>query len=599
MNMNNNIRNFCIIAHIDHGKSTLADRFLELASAVERRKTQEQAMDSMELERERGITIKAKTVRLTYKYEGVDYILNLIDTPGHVDFTYEVAKSLKACEGAILLVDASQGVEAQTVANFYLALDANLHIIPILNKIDLPGSNVERVCGQLVDIFGFKTSEISSVSAKDGTGIDTVIERVIKEIPAPQGSIDKPLKAILFDSLYDSYKGVILFVRVFDGEIKVGDKILMMHQKQEYKVDEVGVFLPQLTPQKKLTCGEVGYICCGIKNPSDIDLGDTITRPENPTSEPFEGYKKLTPMVFSGIFPTLPKDYPALRNAIEKLRLTDPSFTFEPDNLGMLGYGFRCGFLGLLHMEVVQERLEREYGLDLVLTSPNVMYKVKKTNGDEIKVESPHQLPEPSQIEAAYEPFVKATVVTPVDSMDAICEMAKGRRGTFVKMEYLGRDRLSITFELPLGEIVVDFYDRIKSLSKGYASLDYEFIEYRVTQVVKLDLLLNKEPVEAFSILVHKSKSETKARAICEKLKNIIPRQMYQVSIQVADGARIIAAERVSSVGKNVTAKCYGGDISRKRKLWEKQKEGKKKMKQFGTVEVPQGAFIEVLREGE
>ncbi len=592
------IRNFCIIAHIDHGKSTLADRFLELASAVERRHHRDQLMDSMELEQERGITIKAKAVRLNYNYEGQDYILNLIDTPGHVDFTYEVTKSLKACDGAILLVDASQGVEAQTVANFYLAMDAGLHIIPVLNKIDLPGANVERVKEQLTEIFGFKDNEISWVSAKDGTNIEGVIARVIKEVPPPQGDAAAlQLKAILFDSLYDVYKGVILFVRVFDGTITVGDKILLVHQQKTYRVEEVGVFLPEPHTRNSLSAGEVGYICCSIKNTQEVDLGDTITSPENPTTQPFEGYKKLTPMVFSGVFPTDAADYPTLRAAIEKLRLTDPSFTYEPDRLGTLGYGFRCGFLGLLHMEIVQERLEREYDLDLILTSPNVMYRLKKTDGSEITVESPHQLPDPSQIDEVFEPFVKATVVTPVDSMDSICELAKGRRGTFVKMDYLGKDRLSILFELPLGEIIVDFYDKIKSLSKGYASFDYEFIGYRATEIVKLDLLLNKKPVEAFSLLVHKSRAESRARYIAEKLKELIPRQMYQVSIQVADGARIIASERIGSLGKNVTAKCYGGDISRKRKLWEKQREGKKKMKQFGEVEIPQGVFIEVLKE--
>ena len=598
MNVNpKNIRNFCIIAHIDHGKSTLADRFLELASVVERRHHRDQLLDSMELEQERGITIKAKAVRLNYKYKGEDYILNLIDTPGHVDFTYEVAKSLKGCDGAILLVDASQGVEAQTVANFYLALEANLRIIPVLNKIDLPGANVERVCGQLVDAFGFKTDEISWVSAKDGTNIDAVIERVIKEILPPSGDSAKTLKAILFDSVYDFYRGVILFVRVFDGTIKLGDKILLMHQSKTYKVEEVGVFLPEPKKCDLLTAGEVGYICCSIKNPSEIHLGDTITSADDPVPEAFEGYKKLTPMVFSGIFPTVPGDYPSLRAAIEKLRLSDPSFTYEPDSLGALGYGFRCGFLGLLHMEIIQERLEREYDLDLILTSPNVMYRVKKTDGTEITVESPHKLPDPSQIAQSFEPYVKATVVTPVDAMDSICELAKSRRGTFIKMEYLGKDRLSIVFELPLGEIVVDFYDKIKSISKGYASFDYEFIGYRDTEIVKLDLLLNKKEVEAFSLLVHKSKAEVKARYIVERLKDLIPRQMYQVSIQITIGAKIIAAERIGSMGKNVTAKCYGGDISRKRKLWEKQKEGKKKMKQFGEIDIPQGTFIEVLKE--
>ena len=596
MSKKENIRNFCIIAHIDHGKSTLADRFLELTGAVEKRKLHQQMLDSMELEQERGITIKAKAVRLSYKHEGKDYILNLIDTPGHVDFTYEVAKSLKGCEGVILLVDASQGVEAQTVANFHLALDSDLNVIPVLNKIDLPSADVDRVKYQMYEIFGFRDDEVSAVSAKDGTGAKEILDRVVKEVEPPEGNEKAPLKAVLFDSLYDPYRGVILFVRVFDGAISTADQILLMHQNKTYKVDEVGVFLPEAKKRGKLNCGEVGYICCGIKNPQEIDVGDTITSPINPTSEPFEGYIKMVPMVFSGIFPTNPQQYPMLREAMEKLRLSDASLVYEPDRLGALGYGFRCGFLGLLHMEIVQERLEREYNLDLILTAPNVKYKVKKKDGEEIEVESPHQLPEESEVDEVNEPYVKATVVTPVEGMDPICELAKSRRGTFVKMDYLGKDRLAVVFELPLGEIVVDFYDKIKSLTKGYASFEYEFIGYRKTQIVKLDLLLNKKPIEAFSLLVHKDNADIKARAVVEKFKEVIPRQQYEVSIQIAVGARVIAAERVSALKKNVTAKCYGGDITRKRKLWEKQKKGKKKMKQMGTVSLPQDGFLEVLR---
>ncbi len=556
----------------------------------------QQMLDSMELEQERGITIKAKAVRLSYKHEGKDYILNLIDTPGHVDFTYEVAKSLKGCEGVILLVDASQGVEAQTVANFHLALDSNLNVIPVLNKIDLPSADVDRVKDQMHEIFGFREDEVSSVSAKDGTGAKEILDRVVKEVESPEGNDKAPLKAVLFDSLYDPYRGVILFVRVFDGAISASDQILLMHQNKTYKVDEVGVFLPEAKKRGKLNCGEVGYICCGIKNPQEIDVGDTITSPSNPTAEPFEGYIKMVPMVFSGIFPTNPQQYPMLREAMEKLRLSDASLVYEPDRLGALGYGFRCGFLGLLHMEIVQERLEREYNLDLILTAPNVKYKVKKKDGEDLEVESPHQLPDDSEIEEVNEPYVKATVVTPVEGMDPICELAKSRRGTFVKMDYLGKDRLAVVFELPLGEIVVDFYDKIKSLTKGYASFEYEFIGYRKTQIVKLDLLLNKKPIEAFSLLVHKDNADIKARAVVEKFKEVIPRQQYEVSIQIAVGARVIAAERVSALKKNVTAKCYGGDITRKRKLWEKQKKGKKKMKQMGTVSLPQDAFLEVLR---
>jgi GTP-binding protein LepA len=597
MDIKNNLRNFCIIAHIDHGKSTLADRFLEMAGVIDRKRLgQEQLMDSMELERERGITIKAKAVRLKFNFEGQEYILNLIDTPGHVDFTYEVAKSLKACEGAILLVDASQGVEAQTVANFYLAFEANLKIIPVVNKIDLPGADIERTTGQLCDIFGFKKEEITLVSAKDGRGVAEVLKRIIIEVPAPQTESQAPLRAILFDSLYDPYRGVILFLRVFDGIIRCKDKILMMHRKSVYEIEEVGVFLPQAQKKDFLGAGEVGYICCGIKKPQDVDMGDTITSPSQPTAKPFEGYKKIPPMVFCGIFPSDPNDYPLLRDAIEKLRLSDPSFVYEPDNLGTLGHGFRCGFLGLLHMEVVQERLEREYDLNLVLTSPSVMYRVTKKNGEILNVESPHKLPDSTAIELVEEPYVKATIVTPIDGMDALCELSKSRRGEFTKMDYLGKDRLSLAFIMPLAEVVVDFYDKIKSLTKGYASLDYEFIGYRKTEVIKVDILFNKKVVEAFSILVFKEKAESRARAVVEKFKELIPRQMYEISVQAAVGAKIIAAERISALRKNVTAKCYGGDITRKRKLWEKQKEGKKKMKQVGNIDVPKEAFIEVLK---
>ncbi|MBD3245433.1 MAG: elongation factor 4 [Candidatus Omnitrophica bacterium] len=590
------IRNFCIIAHIDHGKSTVADRFLQMTQSVDERKFREQMLDSMELEQERGITIKAKAVRLEYEYQGEEYILNLIDTPGHVDFTYEVAKSLKACEGVILLVDASQGVEAQTVVNFYLALEADLRMIPVLNKIDLPNADVKRTTEQLCEIFGFRENEISAVSAKDGTGIPQILQRIVEEIPSPSGKDSLPLKAVLFDSVYDPYKGVILFLRVFDGKISVGDPILFMHQQKTYRVEEVGIFLPHIEKTDTLASGEVGYICCHIKNPEEIDMGDTVTNPDNPTADPFEGYKKISPMVFCGIFPSSPKDYPPLRKAIEKLRLSDPSFVYEPDNIGSLGYGFRCGFLGLLHMEIVQERLEREHDLDLILTSPNVMYKAKLKNGEMEKVESPHQLPDESSIEEMFEPYVTATIVTPLDSMDPICELSKARRGEFVKMDYLGKDRLSIVFELPLSEVIVDFYDIVKSATKGYASFDYEFIGYRSTKIVKIDVYFNRKKMDAFSLLVHREKAETKARAVVDKLKELIPRQMYEVGIQAGIGSKIIASAKVSALKKNVTAKCYGGDITRKRKLWEKQKKGKKKMKQMGNVSVPQEAFLEVLK---
>lgn len=591
------IRNFCIIAHIDHGKSTLADRFLEMASAVPDRKKREQMMDSMELEQERGITIKAKAVRLSLSCQGKDYILNLIDTPGHVDFSYEVAKSLKGAEGAILLVDASQGIEAQTVANFHLALDNDLRIIPVLNKIDLPGADIERSSDQLLDVFGFKKEEISLVSAKDGKGVEELLKRVIEEIPPPGGDLDKPLKAVLFDSTYDSYKGVILFLRIFDGKVAIGDNILLMHQNKTYRVEEVGVFLPEAQKRESLCCGEVGYICCNIKDPQDIDVGDTITSASFPTEKALEEYKKMPLMVFCGIFPSSPKDYPALRGAIEKLKLSDPSFIYEPDNLGTLGYGFRCGFLGLLHMEIVQERLEREYNLDLVLTSPNVKYLLKRNGEKKAEyIEIPHQFPDPSCIEEVSEPFIRATIVTPVEGMDSICDLAKSKRGEFVKMDYLGKDRLAIIFDLPLGEIIIDFYDNIKSLTKGYASFDYEFTGYRKTEITKIDILFNQKKAEAFSLLVHKERSEAKARTVVEKLKKLIPRQMYDVKIQAVIGSRVIASEKVSALKKNVTAKCYGGDITRKRKLWEKQKKGKKKMKQLGNITIPQNAFIEVLK---
>ena len=597
MDIKEKIRNFCIIAHIDHGKSTLADRFLEMAGAMTSRKKQEQMMDSMELEQERGITIKAKAVRLNISSQGEDYILNLIDTPGHVDFSYEVAKSLKGAEGAILLVDASQGIEAQTVANFHLALDDDLIIIPVLNKIDLPGADIERSSKQLLDVFGFKREEISLISAKDGKGVKELLKRVIEEISAPRGDISKSLKAVLFDSSYDSYKGVILFLRIFDGKVSLGDEILLMHQNKRYRVEEVGVFVPEPQKRESLCCGEVGYICCNIKDPQDIDVGDTITSASSPVSEAFEGYKKMSPMVFCGIFPSSPKDYPALRTAIEKLKLSDPSFIYEPDNLGTLGYGFRCGFLGLLHMEIVQERLEREHNLDLVLTSPNVKYLLKKTGDEKAEyIEVPHQFPELSLIEEVSEPFVKATIVTPVEGMDSICDLAKSKRGEFVKLDYLGTDRLALIFNLPLAEIVIDFYDNIKSLTKGYASFDYEFTGYKKTEITKIDILFNQKKAEAFSILVHKDKAEAKARTVVEKLKILIPRQMYEVKIQAAIGAKIIASEKVTALKKNVTAKCYGGDITRKRKLWEKQKKGKKKMKQFGNINIPPNAFLEVLK---
>ncbi len=592
----NLIRNFCIIAHIDHGKSTLADRFLEECGAVDERTMRSQILDRMELERERGITIKAKAVSINYTLKEKTYILNLIDTPGHVDFTYEVAKSLKASDGAILLVDASQGVEAQTVANFYLALENNLKILPVVNKIDLPNADIERTVNQLIDIFGFKREEVSLISAKEGKGVKKVIERIIKEIPPPSGDIERPFKAILFDTSFDPYRGIILFVRIFDGKISSGDEVLFMNTKKKYKIEELGIFVLSSQKKKELVCGEVGYIFCNIKNPQEIDIGDTLTSFLNPASSPFSGYKSIPPMVFCGIFPISPREYDLLREAIEKMKLSDPSFIYELDSLGSLGYGFRCGFLGLLHMEVVQERLEREYNLDLILTSPTVLYKVMKKNRVVIDVGSPHQFPDSTQIEEVMEPFVKATIISPLEYMEPICEISKARRGKFVKMDYLGKDRLCIVFELPLAEVIVDFYDKLKSISRGYASLDYEFIGYKKAEIIKIDILFNKKKIEAFSFLVNKEKSNYKAKAIVEKLKEVIPRQMFEVNIQAAYGSKIIASSRIPPLRKNVTAKCYGGDITRKRKLWERQKKGKKKMKQLGNIQIPHQAFLEVFK---
>jgi GTP-binding protein LepA len=589
-------RNFCIIAHIDHGKSTLADRFLEIAGTV-KGKISQQMLDSMELERERGITIKAKAVRLVYSSGGDSYILNLIDTPGHVDFSYEVAKSLKGCEGAILLVDAAQGVEAQTVANFHLALEGNLKIIPVLNKIDLPGADLEKGYRQLFDIFGFKKEEVLAVSAKEGVGVKKLLDRLIEEIPPPSGDPEKPTRAVLFDSAYDLYRGVVLFLRIFDGKIKQGDRILLMHQKKEYRVEEIGIFSPQPVKKESLDYGQVGYICCNIKNPNEVDVGDTVTLSANPASSPFESYQKMSPMVFAGIFPSSSQDYISLREAIEKLNLSDSSFSYEPDSLGGLGHGFRCGFLGLLHMDIVQERLEREYNLDLIVTSPNVKYKIKQKGSRKTKeIESAHQFPDLQEIDHVYEPFVTATIMVPVDFIDSVCDLAKSRRGNFKKMDYLGKDRLNIIFDIPLSEIVIDFYDKIKSVTRGYGSFDYEFTGYKETDIVQLDILFNQKKINAFSLLVHRTKAESKGRAVVEKLKELIPRQMYEVKVQAAIGSKIIASAKVRAMKKNVTAKCYGGDVSRKRKLWEKQKKGKKKMKQLGNVSVPRGAFLEVLK---
>ncbi|HEC69501.1 MAG TPA: elongation factor 4 [Candidatus Omnitrophica bacterium] len=592
----NLIRNFCIIAHIDHGKSTLADRILEITQAINNKEFKEQVLDSMELERERGITIKAKAVRLNFPFEGKTYILNLVDTPGHVDFSYEVAKSLGAVETAVLLVDATQGVEAQTVANYYLATEKNLKIIPAINKIDLAQAQIERTKSQLKEAFGFAEEEISLISAKDGRGVSQLLERIIKEAPLPQGEINQPLRAFLFDSQYDPFKGVLLFVRILEGEISKRKKIKLLSKGTIYEIEELGIFKPHIEKREILTAGEIGVISCNIKDPSQINIPDYITDPLNPTSQNIPKYKRLTPMVFCGIFPNSPKDYSNLRASLEKLRLSDPSFTYEPDNSEVLGPGFRGGFLGLLHMEIIHQRIEREYNLDVILTSPNVRYQIVTKKEETIFIENPQKFPSPSQIKEVREPFIEAKILSPLEYMQAICELAKSKRGIFKKMDYLGGDRLNIIFELPFQEVVIDFYDNIKSITKGYGSLDYEFIGYRKSEIVKVDILFNRNPSGVFSLLVHKDKAERISRKVLQKLKELIPRHVFEINIQAAIGSKIIASEKIPALKKDVTSKCYGGDITRKRKLWEKQKEGKKKLKTLGRVQIPSEAFLEILK---
>ncbi len=591
----NNIRNFSIIAHIDHGKSTLADRILEITGALSQREMSKQVLDSMDLEQERGITIKAHAVRLNYTAsDGKDYILNLIDTPGHVDFSYEVSRSLASCEGALLIVDASQGVEAQTLANTYLALDHNLEIIPIINKIDLPSAEPERVKAQIEEAVGIDCSDVIFTSAKEGTGVHDVLEAIVRKVPPPAGSKDRPLKALIFDSWFDNYQGVIVLVRLFDGEVKKGSKILLMAAQKTYEVLEVGVFTPHKKTVDSLEAGDVGYIIASIRSVSDTKVGDTITDMENQTSEPCPGYKDIKPMVFSGLYPTETNQYAELKDALEKLRLNDASFSFEPETSSALGFGFRCGFLGLLHMEIIKERLEREFQLELVNTAPTVIYKVIKSHDEIVYIDSPAKLPQ--QYESMEEPFVKVVIFVPQKYIGSMLELCQERRGVQKDFNYIGKDRIIVTYEMPLNEILWDFYDKLKSLSSGYASMDYEFIGYRASQLIKLDLLLNGEPVDALSIIVHRGNSNSKGRQIAEKLRELIPRQMFEVVIQAAIGSKIIARETIKAMRKNVLAKCYGGDISRKRKLLEKQKEGKKRMKQVGRVEVPQEAFLAVLK---
>lgn len=591
------IRNFSIIAHIDHGKSTLADRLLQETGALTDREMKNQFLDNMELERERGITIKAQTVRLNYKAnDGTQYQFNLIDTPGHVDFTYEVSRSLAACEGAILVVDASQGVEAQTLANVYLALENNLEIIPILNKIDLPAADPEGARKQIEDTIGLDASEAIPTSAKEGIGIREILEAVAKKIPPPKADRTLPLRALVFDAWFDVYQGVVVLCRLIDGKVKVGDKVKFMQTGQEYEVLKLGAFSPFATGFNSLEAGEVGFFICGIKNLRDVKVGDTVTGAIHPAAEPLAGFKSVKPMVFSGIYPVDAADYESLKEALEKLCLNDSSLTYEPEKSAALGFGLRCGYLGLLHMEIVQERLEREFNLSLITTAPSVMYVVYLTDGTQMNLENPADLPDVGRILKIEEPFIKATIHAPSEYIGGILKLCEDKRGNQIKMEYVTPTKVIIEYFLPLNEVVIDFYDRLKTVSKGYASLDYEFSEFRESDMVKLDILINGEPVDALSLIVHESKSYTRGRDLTKKLKEVIPRQQYQVALQAAIGAKIIARETIGALRKDVTAKCYGGDISRKRKLLERQKEGKKRMKQIGTVDVPQEAFLAILK---
>ncbi|QRF31018.1 translation elongation factor 4 [Bacillus safensis] len=591
------IRNFSIIAHIDHGKSTLADRILEKTAAITQREMKEQLLDSMDLERERGITIKLNSVQLKYKAkDGEEYIMHLIDTPGHVDFTYEVSRSLAACEGAILVVDAAQGIEAQTLANVYLALDNNLEILPIINKIDLPSAEPERVREEIEDVIGLDASEAVLTSAKAGIGIEDILEQIVEKVPAPAGDPEAPLQALIFDSLYDAYRGVIAYIRIVEGTVKPGQKIKMMATGKEFEVLEVGVFTPKAMPTDELTVGDVGYLTAAIKNVGDTRVGDTITLAENPAKEALPGYRKLNPMVYCGLYPIDTAKYNDLREALEKLELNDSSLQYEAETSQALGFGFRCGFLGMLHMEIIQERIEREFKIDLITTAPSVIYDVYMTDGEKIVVDNPSNLPDPQKIERIEEPYVKATMMVPNDYVGSVMELCQGKRGNFIDMQYLDANRVSIVYEIPLAEIVYEFFDQLKSSTKGYASFDYELIGYRPSTLVKMDIMLNGEKIDALSFIVHRDYAYERGKIIVEKLKELIPRQHFEVPIQAAIGQKIVARSTIKAMRKNVLAKCYGGDISRKRKLLEKQKEGKKRMKQVGSVEVPQEAFMAVLK---
>lgn len=597
LNRQSKIRNFSIIAHIDHGKSTLADRILEKTNALTSREMKDQLLDSMDLERERGITIKLNSVQLKYKArDGEIYTFHLIDTPGHVDFTYEVSRSLAACEGAVLVVDAAQGIEAQTLANVYLAIDNDLEIIPVINKIDLPSADPERVRQEIEDVIGLDASEAVLASAKAGIGIEEILEQIVEKVPAPVGDPDAPLKALIFDSLYDAYRGVVAYIRVVEGRVKVGDKVRMMATGKEFEVTEVGVFTPKPIPSGELSVGDVGFLTAAIKNVGDTSVGDTITNAKNGATEPLPGYRRLNPMVYCGLYPIDSAKFNDLRDALEKLELNDSALQFEPETSQALGFGFRCGFLGLLHMEIIQERIEREFKIDLITTAPSVIYEVILTDGTELKVDNPSDMPDPQKITRVEEPYVKATMMAPNDYVGAIMELCQTKRGNFIDMQYMAESRVNIVYEIPLSEIVYDFFDQLKSGTKGYASFDYELIGYKPSKLVKMDILLNAEKVDALSFIVHNDFAYERGKIIVEKLKELIPRQQFEVPIQAAIGQKIVARSTIKAMRKNVLAKCYGGDISRKRKLLEKQKEGKKRMKQVGSVEVPQEAFMAVLK---